>query len=102
MRVDEIKQPKRTKFQDYLDRLNTRPFLMLLASKQRVTEADAMRAYGFTPETKSWPGKIANIASKARRELQGHGIVLPRASRGRGWSLDSQDREKAKRLISAG
>jgi hypothetical protein len=42
---------KSKKFQGYVDRLNTQPFLQLLATNSRVSEREAMRAYGFTPKT---------------------------------------------------
>jgi hypothetical protein len=85
---------KTKKFQRYVDRLDSEPFLRLLASNQRVTEREAMLAYGLSPETKSWPAKLSTIASKARRELRERGIVLAHATCRGGWSLTPEDRQK--------
>jgi hypothetical protein len=92
-------QGESTKFQRYLDGLETRPFLELLAERLLVSESDAMRAYGLTPRTPSWPSKVSFIASKARRELLEHSIVLGRAANRKGWSLATPERKKLLQLL---
>ncbi len=96
---DESGAPAREKFGRYLQRLETKPFLKLLATRTIVNEHAAMRVYGFTPQTRSWPSKLSFIASKARRELREQGIVLGRASNRRGWSLPQSDRMKLSKII---
>jgi hypothetical protein len=90
---------KTTKFGRYADKFETRPFLHLLAHHTRVTEKAVLQAYGFTTLTKSWPGKLSLIATKARRELLDHGITLPRAANRRGWSLSPEDRAGLANLL---
>jgi hypothetical protein len=92
-------QSSAKKFQRYADKFRTEPFLHLLANKTLVTERDAMRAYGFTSATKSWSPKLSLIATKARRELAEHGIILPRAANRKGWSLLPEDRRNLRTLL---
>ena len=93
-------QPKSEKFARYADKFETGPFLHLLAHGTRVTEREAMRAYGFTSTTKSWSAKLSLIATKVRRELRVHGITLPRAETRKGWSLSAEDRASLRKLLS--